>query len=80
MVWAATQSEVAPTETPTQGYAVFNFDIHSMPIMLKRTALQLFAGVDNILDKAYKNHLFNTRGLDFYEPGRNIFMKLKWGW
>lgn len=80
VVWAATQSEVAPTETPTQGYAVFNFDIHSMPIMLKRTALQLFAGVDNILDKAYKNHLFNTRGLDFYEPGRNIFMKLKWGW
>ena len=32
------------------------------------------------LDKAYKNHLFNNRGLNFYEPGRNVFIKLKLGW
>lgn len=79
-LWAAAQNQVATGETATAGHVIFNYDIHSTPIKLKRSYLQLFGGVDNILGKAYKNHLFSTRGLDFYEPGRNIFVKLKWGW
>lgn len=79
-LWAAAQNQVASGETTTAGHVIFNYDIHSTPIKLKKSYLQLFGGVDNILDKAYKNHLFSTRGLDYYEPGRNIFVKLKWGW
>jgi len=80
MEWAATQHELAANETATQGYVIFNYRINSIPVYVKNIYLQAFAGVDNILDKAYKNHLFNNRGLNFYEPGRNVFIKLKLGW
>lgn len=78
--WAATQNQIAPTETVTKGHVIFNFNVHSFPIKIKKTQVQAFAGVDNILDTTYKNHLFSTRGLDMYEPGRNLFVKLKWNW
>ncbi len=80
VVWAASQSNTAPTETTTNGYLLLNFDIHSKPIKFRNSNFQVFAGIDNMLDKAYKNHLFSNRGLDFYEPGRNFFAKLKWSW
>ena len=80
LVWAATQNNTAPTETATNGYVLLNFDIHSRPIKYRNSNFQVFTGIDNALDKAYKNHLFSNRGLDFYEPGRNFFAKLKWSW
>jgi outer membrane receptor protein involved in Fe transport len=36
----------------------------------------LIGGVENIFDKAYREHLSSTRGLIKLEPGRNIFLKL----
>ena len=78
--WAAAQKDIGPNESATDGYIIFNYNLHTTPIQFKTGYVQIFSGVDNILDKAYKNHLFNNRGLDFYEQGRNIFVKLKWGW
>ena len=74
--WAATQTEAADTETQTPGHVIFNFDIQSVNYKIKAATLKLVGGVENILNKAYKNHLFGTRGLDYYEPGRNIFAKV----
>ena len=74
--WAATQTEAADGETKTPGHIIFNFDIQSAAYKVKNATVKLVAGVDNLLDKAYKNHLFGTRGLDFYEPGRNVFAKV----
>lgn len=75
--WAATQTEAADGETKTPGHIILNFDIQSADYKVKNATLRLAAGVENILDNAYKNHLSNTRlGIDFYEPGRNIFVKL----
>lgn len=79
-VWAVKQIEAASGENETAGYVVYNFNAHSMPLKFKSTHIQLFAGIDNIMDKAYKNHLYNNRGLNFYEPGRNFFAKVKWMW
>lgn len=76
--WAATQTEAAETETQTAGHVILNFDVQSARIKVNETALKLFAGIENILDKAYKNHLFATRGFDYYEPGRNVYVKVKW--
>ena len=38
--------------------------------------LQIFAGVENIFDKNYRDHLSTTRGSITIEPGRNFFIKL----
>ncbi len=73
--WAVTQNEAAETEVKTQGHVIFNFDIQSVDIQIKGTTLKIVGGVENLLDKAYKNHLFGTRGLDYYEAGRNVFFK-----
>ncbi|HRZ97784.1 MAG TPA: TonB-dependent receptor [Paludibacter sp.] len=77
---AARQAEVAPTENATDGHVILNFNVHSFPFNLKKTYLQLFAGADNILNTAYYNHLSTTRGINRLEPGRNIYVKVKWGW
>jgi len=74
--WAAKQTEAAESETQTPGYMILNIDVQSVALNLKNCNLKLSAGVQNLLDKAYKNHLFGTRGFDYYEPGRNIFAKL----
>ena len=79
-LWALRQAEIAATETPTDGSVIFNFDIHSAKIVLNKSFLQLYAGVNNILNTAYFNHLSSTRGVIKLEPGRNIFVKVKWGW
>jgi len=74
--WAATQNEAADTEVKTPGHIIFNFDIQSAAIKLNNNNIKILGGIENLLNKAYKNHLFGTRGLDFYEPGRNIFAKV----
>jgi hemoglobin/transferrin/lactoferrin receptor protein len=72
----AKQNEVATGELKTPGYAIFNFYINSYPINLFNTKVKLIGGVENIFDKAYREHLSSTRGLIKLEPGRNIFLKL----
>lgn len=79
-VWAATQSEIASGETETPGYVVWNVDVKTIGVKAGKTNLQFFGGVENVFDKAYKNHLFSTRGLDMYEPGRNFFAKVRCSW
>jgi len=79
-LWATQQSEVATGELKTDGHVLFNLDIHSVKIEMERSNLQLFAGVDNLLNTAYYNHLSTTRGVLRLEPGRNIYLKVKWGW
>jgi hemoglobin/transferrin/lactoferrin receptor protein len=78
-LWAAKQAEIASGETPTDGHIIFNLDVHSTPIQLNNTFLQLFAGADNLLNTAYYDHLTSVRGsgVKYYEPGRNVFVKAK---
>jgi len=79
-LWAARQAEIAATETATDGHIIFNLNVHSGDMQLNRSKIQLFAGVDNILNTAYLDHLSTTRGILKLEPGRNIYVKAKWGW
>ena len=79
-LWAATQNEIAITETSTPGSIIFNFDIRSAQINLIKSFFQIYAGVNNILNTAYFNHLSSTRGVVKLEPGRNIYAKVKFGW
>ena len=79
--WAAKQWEAAKNETQTEGYAVLNAAIRSEKLKLNPVYLQFFAGMDNILNTAYYNHLRTTRsGYAQEEPGRNIYAKVQIGW
>jgi hemoglobin/transferrin/lactoferrin receptor protein len=75
--WAARQSKVAENESATDGYVTVNLALHFLPIQFKKADLQFFAGVNNLLDAKYYNHLATTRGAMRLEPGRNIYAKAK---
>lgn len=71
------QDKVAAGEVPTPGYATFDIGLSSAQLdIFKYVKLQLFAGVENLLDKSYRNHLSTNRGSVTIEPGRNLYFKL----
>ena len=70
------QNNVAEGEFTTPGYVVFNFLLNTIPIKFSNISFRIYSGVENLFDKAYRNHLSTTRGSITIEPGRNIFLKL----
>ena len=72
----AEQNYVAEGEITTPGYAAFNLLINTIPIKFSSISFRIYSGIENIFDKAYRNHLSTTRGSITIEPGRNIFIKL----
>jgi len=71
------QNHIAPGEESTEGYLLSNVSLYSMPKQIGLAKFQFFAGVDNIFNESYRNHLATNRGLILSEPGRNVFVKLK---
>ncbi|NUN08863.1 MAG: TonB-dependent receptor [Ignavibacteriaceae bacterium] len=69
------QKKVAHGEEMTSGYAVYNISVSSPAFKFNRSEVRMFAGIDNIFNKAYRNHLSTARGSVTIEPGRNIFFK-----
>lgn len=78
--WTATQKNVASAELVTGGYTVYNFYASSEEYTLFQVHTRLHAGVENIFDRAYRDHLASTRGVLKLEPGRNVFVKLSVNW
>lgn len=76
----SSQKKVAPGEETTPGFTTFDIYLTTVPIDISLAKLQLFAGVENITDRLYRNHLATNRGLIRTEPGRNIFVKIKLSW
>jgi len=72
----AAQKNIAPAELATPGYATINLALSSAALRWAGSAIQLSAGVENILNKDYRAHLSSTRGLIKSEPGRNIYLTL----
>lgn len=70
------QAKIAEGERETDGYVRLDLTVSSDNIRLGKTGLQLFAGIDNILDKSYTNHLSTNRGNISVEPGRNFYIRL----
>ncbi|MFO7938185.1 MAG: TonB-dependent receptor [Bacteroidales bacterium] len=71
----AGQDKVAEGESSTAGYGKTDLNYQSPDIPLKSIHLTLVAGIDNLFDKAYTNHLATNRGSISIEPGRNIYFK-----
>ncbi len=75
--WAGKQSNIAAGETETDGYAIFNLNISSKSFHFDNSHLQAFAGIRNIMDTEYTNHLSTNRGSVTVEPGRNFYIKVR---
>ena len=69
------QDKVAPGEKTTPGYLIFNFKLNFINLTLGNTKVGVSAGIENILDDEYRNHLSTNRGSITTEPGRNIFVR-----
>lgn len=76
----AQQNETAQGEIKTPGYAILNGSLNSNLFSLSGMNLKISGGVENILNKSYRNHLSTARGSITTEPGRNIYLKLNFNW
>ncbi len=76
MVSAARQDKIAEGENETDGYARYDLALCSSGISVGITRLQVFAGIDNLTDQSYTNHLSTNRGSISMEPGRNFYLRL----
>jgi iron complex outermembrane receptor protein len=79
------------TETPTQGYTVFNLGLGTDITSKGKTVLGIHAGLNNIFDVAYQDHLSRLKYTDIntttgrmgvFNMGRNFSLKVTvpFGW
>ncbi len=73
----AKQTRIAEAEEETDGYIRLDMAVSTNTLKLGKAGVQVFAGIDNITDTSYTNHLSTNRGRISVEPGRNIFVRLK---
>lgn len=78
--FSADQNKVAKGEIRTPGYITYDLQMISLPFKFDTSSLQIAAGVENITNKSYRNHLATNRGLITSEPGRNYYIKLRFDW
>lgn len=76
----AAQKNVAAGEMATPGYAYLNLFFSTISYKFGVVDFQVSAGIENIFNKEYRNHLSTSRGFIKSEPGRNIFIKLNLNW
>lgn len=72
----AKQTKIAQSEQETDGYIRLDMAMGSEKIALGKTGLQIFAGIDNITNTSYANHLSTNRGSISVEPGRNFYIRM----
>ncbi|MFA5659459.1 MAG: TonB-dependent receptor [Oscillospiraceae bacterium] len=74
------QWEIAEGEILTPGYTYFNLFLNSQSYNFGLVNFSVSAGVENIFNKEYVDHLSTSRGIIKSEPGRNLFVKLNLNW
>jgi len=71
------QNKIAAGETSTEGFWLSDFALFSAAKEVGIATFQIFAGVDNVFNEEYVNHLATNRGMVIAEPGRNVFVKVR---
>ena len=74
------QNNLAAGDTSIPGYAVLEFHFNTNELNWNSFHFRLFGGIENILNKSYKEFLSTNRGIIKSEPGRNFFLKLLVNW
>lgn len=75
-IFFASQYKTAAGESATPGYVYFDLYVNTIPFNINYFDLSFSAGIENVFNKDYRNHLSTNRGLIVSEPGRNIFLKI----
>ncbi|MCB0731743.1 MAG: TonB-dependent receptor [Ignavibacteriae bacterium] len=73
---SADQNKVGSDENRTPGFTYFDFSISTEKFNYGLTNISLSVGIENIFNRKYREHLSTYRGINLFEPGRNIFAKL----
>ncbi len=73
---AARQDKIAEGEKETGGYIRYDISFNSENIRLWKIRFRVFAGIDNLTDRSYTNHLATNRGSISVEPGRNFYLRI----
>lgn len=71
----AKQDLTAQGEIATPGYAIFNLSLNTGYFDIQHFRLRVFSGIENLLNKEYRNHLSTFRGIIVSEPGFNFYIK-----
>lgn len=71
----AKQDLIAQGEIATPGYAIFNLSLNTGYLDIQHFRLRVFSGIENLLNKEYRNHLSTFRGIIVSEPGFNFYVK-----
>jgi len=75
-VAVSAQNRVAPEELPTDGYLLLGA---TAGIRLNKGGRHvLMIRADNLLDKAYRDHLSRIENRNFLMPGRNVNLTYRW--
>lgn len=69
------QNKVAQDEISTPGYLIFDLKLVFKDLILGDIKASFSTGIENILNKEYRNHLSTNRGFILSEPGRNFFLR-----
>jgi hemoglobin/transferrin/lactoferrin receptor protein len=77
---AHAQGNPGAGETRTAGWTVWGANVTSAPLRAGTATFELRAGVENLLDRAYRLHLTTARGFVKLEPGRNAFVSATFTW
>lgn len=71
------QGRIAAWELETPGYVVFDVYFSSRALSFGSFSTRLFFGIENLTDRAFRNHLSTNRGSVTVEPGRNFNFRLQ---
>lgn len=74
--YAMEQNNPAQFETKTSSYHLFDVQTGSS-FKFGKVNTSLFVGVSNLFDKIYTDHLSSLKSLGYYNPGRNVNVKLQ---
>jgi outer membrane receptor protein involved in Fe transport len=72
---ASDQNKIGIGERRTGGFVYFDISLASETINFSFVNLKLVAGIQNLFNRSYREHLSTYRGISIVEPGRNIFAK-----
>ena len=70
------QNNVANNEKPSSAYNLLDFS--GTLQFLKKSNLSMNAGIKNILNEEYIDHLSRLKNIEMYAPSRTFFISLKW--